>query len=237
MENKEEVIAQVELIHSDTLADQNIGDTPIKWDSCMGDPTAVVNAEFDGDNFTAYYDSINNGVYLTEATADTKGSLYWDKDFDYTKNIYISGTFLAGGEGSAETDGDGITVFFGVDDSLTVSSDATNGIAVFFDEFNDDVVKVYKNGVLIDTTFYTNLTLDDLQWRKFEIIYEYVSDSSAFVQVQIDNVYVCRVDVGSWVGDAGTYVGASGWCGTADNEHLCKSFDVKSATPWLKLNR
>lgn len=237
MENKEEVIAQVELIHSDALTDQNIGDTPIKWDSCMGDPTAVANAEFDGNNWSAYYDDANDGVYLTEAIADIIGSLYWDKQFDYTKNIYISGTFLAGGEGALNDDGDGITVFFGVDDSLTVSSDATNGIAVFFDEFNDDVVKVYKNGVLIDTTFYTNLVLDDFQWRKFEIIYEYIDSSSAFVQVQIDNVYVCRVDVGSWVGGAGTYVGASGWCGSADNEHLCKSFDVKSATPWLKLNR
>jgi hypothetical protein len=232
-----EVQAQVELIRSDALADQNIGDTPIKWDSCMGDPEAVANAEFDGNNFTAYYDNINLGVYLTEATADTKGSLYWDKDFDYTKNIYISGTFLAGGEGLVNDDGDGITVFFGVDDSLTVSSDATNGIAVFFDEYNDDVVKVYKNGVLIDTTFYTNLTLDDLQWRKFEIIYEYIDSSSAFVQVQIDNVYVCRVDVGSWVGDAGTYIGASGVCGSADNNHQCKSFDVKNANPWLALNR
>jgi hypothetical protein len=232
-----EVQAQVELIRSDALADQNIGDTPIKWDSCMGDPEAVANAEFDGNNFTAYYDNINQGVYLTEATTDTKGSLYWDKDFDYTKNIYISGTFLAGGEGALNDDGDGITVFFGVDDSLTVSSDATNGIAVFFDEYNDDVVKVYKNGVLIDTTFYTNLTLDDFQWRKFEIIYEYIDSSSAFVQVQIDNVYVCRVDVGSWVGDAGTYVGASGWCGAAENNHQCKSFDVKNANPWLALNR
>ncbi len=236
MENNE-VQAQVELIRSDALADQNIGDTPIKWDSCMGDPEAVANAEFDGNNFTAYYDNINQGVYLTEATTDTKGSLYWDKDFDYTKNIYISGTFLAGGEGALNDDGDGITVFFGVDDSLTVSSDATNGIAVFFDEYNDDVVKVYKNGVLIDTTFYTNLTLDDFQWRKFEIIYEYIDSSSAFVQVQIDNVYVCRVDVGSWVGDAGTYVGASGWCGAAENNHQCKSFDVKNANPWLALNR
>ena len=236
MENNE-VQAQVELIRSDALADQNIGDTPIKWDSCMGDPEAVANAEFDGYNFTAYYDDINQGVYLTEATDDTKGSLYWDKDFDYTKNIYISGTFLAGGEGAVNDDGDGITVFFGVDDSLTVSSDATNGIAVFFDEYNDDVVEVYKNGVLIDTTFYTNLTLDDLQWRKFEIIYEYIDSSSAFVQVQIDNVYVCRVDVGSWVGDAGTYIGASGVCGSADNNHQCKSFDVKNANPWLALNR
>ena len=236
MENNE-VQAQVELIRSDALADQNIGDTPIKWDSCMGDPEAVANAEFDGNNFTAYYDDINLGVYLTEATADTKGSLYWDKDFDYTKNIYISGTFLAGGEGALNDDGDGITVFFGVDDSLTISSDATNGIAVFFDEYNDYVVKVYKNGVLIDTTFYTYLTLDDLQWRKFEIIYEYIDSSSAFVQVQIDNVYVCRVDVGSWVGNAGTYVGASGWCGSADNNHQCKSFDVKNANPWLALNR
>ena len=236
MENKE-VQAQVELIHSDALADQSIGDTPIKWDSCMGDPTAVANAEFDGNNWSAYYDDANAGVYLTEAIADIKGSLYWDKEFDYTKNIYISGTFLAGGEGASTDDGDGITVFFGVDNSVTISNDATNGIAVFFDEFNDDTVKVYKNGVLIDTTFYTNLALDNFQWRKFEIIYEYVSDSSAFVQVQIDNVYVCRVDVGSWVGDAGTYIGASGFCGSADNEHLCKSFDVKSATPWLKLNR
>ena len=236
MENKE-VQAQVELIHSDALADQSIGDTPIKWDSCMGDPTAVANAEFDGNNWSAYYDDANAGVYLTEAIADIKGSLYWDKEFDYTKNIYISGTFLAGGEGASTDDGDGITVFFGVDNSVTISNDATNGIAVFFDEFNDDTVKVYKNGVLIDTTFYTNLPLDNSQWRKFEIIYEYVSDSSAFVQVQIDNVYVCRVDVGSWVGDAGTYIGASGFCGSADNEHLCKSFDVKSATPWLKLNR
>ena len=237
MENKEEVIAQVELIRSDALADQNIGDTPIKWDSCMGDPAAVVNAGFDGTNFTAYYENINEGVYLTEATASTSGSLYWDKEFDYTKNIYISGTFIAGGEGASEDNGDGITVFFGVDDGLTISSNATNGIAVFFDEYNNDTVKVYKNGVLIDTTFYTNLTLDDYQWRKFEIIYEYIDSSSAFVQVQIDNVYVCRVDVGYWVGDAGTYVGASGFCGSADNKHQCKSFDVKSAIPWLKLNR
>lgn len=201
-----------------------------------GDPTAVAGGTFDGDNFTSYYSDENEGVYLTEASANTKGYLYWNKNFEYNKNIHIIGTFAAGGEGAAEADGDGITIFFGTTD-LTSKDDSTNGISVFFDEYNDDTVKVYLNGSLVDLTFDTNQVLDDFQWRTYEIIYEYVSDTSAFVQVLIDGVYVCRVDVGSWISTSGTYVGVSAFCGLADNVHLCKSFEVKSATPWLTINR
>lgn len=228
MNNTGQVSAQVDLIHSSPLANQNIGDTPIKWDSCMGDPTAVAEGNFDG---AAYYANANQGVVLTEATDNTKGYLYWDKSFDYTKNIYISGTFNSGlGNGA-----DGITIFFGTDE-LTSDDDETNGVAVFFDEFNDDVVKVFKNGSLIDVQVYTNLVLDNVQCRKYEIIYEYVNPLSSFVQVQINNVFVCRVDVGSYP-DTGSYIGVSGYCGGQNNIHQCKSFEVKSATPWLAINK
>lgn len=234
MENQVE--AQVSRIHADPLTNQNIGDDAIKWDSCMGDPASVAGGSFDGTNFSPYYDNENSGVYLTEATADTAGYLYWNKNFEYNKNIHLKGTFAAGGEGGSTDDGDGITIYFGTTD-ITSKDNSTNGVAIFFDEYNDDTVKVYLNGSLIDSVFNTNQVLDDFQWRTYEVIYEYVSDTSAFVQVMIDGVYVCRVDVGSWISTSGTYVGVSAFCGSADNVHLCKSFEVKSATPWLTINR
>lgn len=239
MENQEEVLAQVKLTHANPLANKNIGDDLINWDSSLGDPTAVAGAEFDGYNFTAYFESTQLGVVLTENTSDTRGYLYWDKDYNYTRNIHISGSFSVGdGDGA-----DGITIFFGCD-AFTSKDDATNGIAVYFDEYNDNVVKIYKNGVQVFDVyedvptgdFNTNLNLWDLTWRQFDIVYQYVDSTNANLTVFLDGVFICRVNVGEWVGTGGTIVGASAWCGASNNYHRIKKFQVKSATPWLLLN-
>ena len=97
MENQEEVLAQAKLIHANPLANKNIGDSPINWDSESGDPTSVANGVFDGAGFSPYFDSNEYGVVLTEATSGTTGSLSWNKNFDYTKNIHLSGVMAAGG--------------------------------------------------------------------------------------------------------------------------------------------
>lgn len=232
MENQVE--AQVDLIHANPLANQQIGDDPIYWDSCMGDPAAVANATFDGINFTAYYSNVNEGVYLTESIDSTSGYMYWNKSFDYKKDIIFEGTFAAGGgEGGA----DGIVIYFGATDQKTIQDTESNGIAVFFDEYNGNIIKVYKDGNQQDIDFNSTVVLDDSRWRNYTVVYEYVDDSNAYVTVLIENVFMCRVNVGSWVSTAGNYVGASAWCGGQSNDHLCKSFRVKSATPWLTMNR
>ena len=230
MENQVE--AQVDLIHANPLANQNIGDDPIYWDSSMGDPSAVANAIFDGINFTAYYSNVYEGVYLTESTNDTSGYMFWDKNFDYTKNLILEGAFSAG-EGGA----DGIVIYFGSTAQKTLNTTEPNGIAVFFDEYNGDIIKVYKDGNQQDIDFDSTVVLDDYRWRNYTVVYEYVDDSNAYVTVLIENVFMCRVNVGSWVSSAGNYVGVSAWCGAQSNDHLCKSFRVKSATPWLTMNR
>lgn len=242
VENQEEVLAQAKLIPANPLANKSIGDTPIDWDSSMGDPTAVAEGSFDG--VSAFVSDLV-GVRLTTATDSVTGSLYWDKEFDYTKNIHISGVITAGnGDGA-----DGITVFLGCDNSLTSSSSPTNGIAIYFDEYNGggegtSVVKIYNDGNQVFETYADIPTgdfdlffyLDDLKWRQFDIIYQYISPTSAELFVLFDGVYVCKVNVGSWVSTAGTYVGISAWCGGDNNEHYCKKFQVKSATPWLLMN-
>lgn len=234
MENQVE--AQVDLIHANPLANQQIGDDPIYWDSCMGDPTSSADASFNGTNFMPYFENKTDGVRLTETTSDTYGFLYWDKNFDYKKDIILEGTFAAGGgEGGA----DGVTIYFGATDEKTIGTSATDGIAVYFDEYNSDQVKVYKNGSLVDIEFYSTYVLDDYRWRNYTVIYEYVDANNAFVNVYIENVFVCRVNVGSWEsdGDYGSYVGVSGWCGGSTNNHLVKFFRVKSGKPWLVMNR
>ena len=236
MENAEQVTVQVDLIKQNPLVDQNIGDSQIYWDSCMGDPTSSAGGSLTGTNFSPYYANVYNGVYLTEATSDTYGYLYWEKEYDYKKSLIFEGTFVAGG-GSGE--GDGITIYFGATDPKTIGTSATDGIAVYFDEYNSDQVKVYKNGSLVDIPFYSTYVLDNYRWRNYTVIYEYVDSSNAFVNVYIENIFVCRVNVGSWEsdGDYGSYVGVSAWCGAANNEHIVKSFRVKSGTPWLTMNR
>jgi len=241
VENQEEVLAQVKLNHANPLANKNIGDTPINWDSSSGDPTAVANAEFDGTNFTAYFENNQVGVFLTEATSDTKGSIYWDKTFDYTRNIHFSGVISAGnGDGA-----DGTTVFFGCDNSLTSRDDATNGIAIYFSEYEGNLVQIFWDGNQIFDVyedvgtgdFNTNFSLDDLTWRQFDIIYQYVDITNSYVTVLLNGVFICRVRVdGEWVETAGSIVGISGFCGASNNDHYCKKFQAKSANPWLLIN-
>lgn len=244
MENQEEVFAQAKLIHTNPLLNKNIGDSPIDWDSSAGDPTSVANGTFDGNNFSPYFDSAETGVVLTEATSNTIGYLYWLKSYDYKKNIHVNGCFAAGDGNGA----DGITVFLGCND-LTIANDATNGIAVFFDEYagnsgGPSLVKIYNNGNQVFDTyedvptgnFNARQYLDDLIWRQFDIIYQYKNSTTANLTVLLDGVFVCKVNVGNLVDNAGTYVGLSAYCGGDNNYHWCKKFQVKSATPWLLLN-
>jgi hypothetical protein len=48
--------------------------------------------------------------------------------------------------------------------------------------------------------------------------------------------YVFRKNISPWTPN-GTYIGISGFCGTNNNVHSVKSFQVKSARGWLALNQ
>lgn len=227
MENNE-VSAQANLIHESSLGDLRIGDDYIDWFADLGDPTIVADGDLYG---TSYYDGQNSGVILTDAVNESYGYLFWQKDYDFTKNIYLRSTTYVG-EGSGA---DGVTFYIGATNKETYAGAATGGIAVYADEYNDDTIKVYLNGVLEATDFYTYDTLDNQTYRFWEIVYEYVSSSENYIRVLMNNKLICRVSLGGSL-PTGNYIGVSGWCGSQNNYHICRSFSVTSANPWLKIH-
>ena len=223
----QQVASQAELIHTNSVGSINLRDTQIDWCADKGDPT-VVDGIMSGD---AYYDSVGAGVILTPNSDNTEGHLYWQKNYDLTKNIYIRTTTYSG-EG---TGADGITIYLGTTEETT-SNEASGGIAVYIDEFNDDTVKVYKNGVLQQDLFYTNDTLDNQTFRLWEIIHEYVANDESYLHVLMNNTLICRVPLDGFV-PSGNFVGIGGLCIGLNNYHICRSFALMSGNPWLKVNR
>ena len=122
------VAIQATLKRSSPVSKVSIGDTTIDWCADQGDPSIVAGAVISGD---AYYDTVNDGVVLTEDVDGEDGYLYWEKNYDYNKNVYIRATTYSGeGDGA-----DGITIFMG-SSSGTHSGSANNGaIAVYIDEY------------------------------------------------------------------------------------------------------
>lgn len=222
-----QVAAQAELIHNNSLGSINLRDTQIDWCADKGDPS-VVDGTISGD---AFYDGVNAGVILTPNSDNTEGHLYWQKNYDLTKNIYIRTTTYSG-EG---TGADGITIYLGTTEETT-SNEASGGIAVYIDEYNDDTVKVYKNGVLQQDVFYTRQTLDNQTFRLWEIIHEYVANDESYLHVLMNNTLICRVPLDGFL-PSGNFVGVGGLCIGLNNYHICRSFAVMSANPWLAVNR
>jgi hypothetical protein len=229
MENKNEIEAQGMLIHNNPFQQVSIGDTTIDWVASDGDPTDVNDASLSDD---AYFDNIDQGVVLTPAADAKSGYLYWNRDYDYTRSILIAATTRAGGGDGA----DGITIFFGGDD---VSSAGSNqgGISVFIDEYNSDVIKIFKSGSLLGSESYLALkTLDDNTYNNWEVVYEYKDSASIILHLKMNGNYVFRKNIATWTPN-GTYIGISGFCGTSNNVHSVKAFQVKSANVWLATNK
>ena len=229
MDAENDLVAQGNLIHPNYLQYQSIGDTDINWVSTDGDPSSVADATISGD---ASFNSTNEGVWLTPATDGTVGYLYWQKDFDYTKNIIISATTRSGGGDG----GDGITFFLGGSDVVSQDGEGNNSLSIYVDEFNSDVVLVQKDLATVGPSVSTLKTLDDNTYNFWEIVYEYKDADSRILHVLLNKRYVSRIDVGSWT-PGGNYIGISGWCGSVNNVHSVKSFQVKSARGWIALTQ
>ena len=221
------VAAQATIIHPSSTISVNIGDAHIDWCADKGDPSAF-GGNLSGD---AFYDGVNGGVVLTENTDDTNGHLYWEKTYDFTKNIYLRTTTYSG-EGSGA---DGITIYMGTTSQTTIDN-ATDGIAVYIDEYNSDTIKVYKDGELQQLQFYTGDTLDNQTFRLFELVYEYISNSESYLHVLMNNTLICRVPFDGFI-PSGNYIGIGGLCIGLNNYHVCRAFAVMSGNPWLKVNR
>ena len=224
------VVAQATLIHARPVSNVSIGDNTINWCADQGDPSVPdIGAEISGD---AFYDTINNGVVLTEDVDGQLGYLYWEKNYDYNKNVYIRATTYSGeGDGA-----DGITIFMG---SSNAGAGSNGSISVYIDEYNADVIKVYKNGSLMESAISAYQTLDNETYRVWEVIYEYASTTEQYLHVYMNNVKVLRYNMyllgGVWI-PGGDYIGISGVTGVDNNFHICRSFKVMSANPWLAIN-
>ena len=222
------VVAQATLIHARPVSNVSIGDGTIDWCADQGDPSIVAGATISDD---AFYDTINNGVVLTENVDEQLGYLYWEKNYDYNKNVYIRATTYSGeGDGA-----DNITIFMG---SSSAGGGSNGSISVYIDDEDDDV-KVYKNGSLIEDAILTNQELDDATFRVWEVIYEYASATEQYLHVYMNNVKVLRYNMylfgGVWI-PGGSYIGIYGVTGVDNNYHICRSFKVMSANPWLAIN-
>ena len=222
------VVAQATLIHARPVSNVSIGDSTINWCADQGDPSIVAGATISDD---AFYDTINNGVVLTENVDEQLGYLYWEKNYDYNKNVYIRATTYSGeGDGA-----DNITIFMG---SSSAGGGSNGSISVYIDDEDDDV-KVYKNGSLIEDAILTNQELDDATFRVWEVIYEYASATEQYLHVYMNNVKVLRYNMylfdGVWI-PGGSYIGIYGVTGGDNNYHICRSFKVMSANPWLAIN-
>ena len=217
MENNQEVTAQGGRIghrsgksNRDPLLSVNIGAPKIFWNACQGAPS---DAFSQGD---ASYDDHNTGLILTPNSANQFGTVYWNRPYDLTKDFYIKGTFLAG----LGTGGNNCGIYFcGV---YVYFNDTDNSIYVETSEFNSDG---YVSGDI----------LGDATWRTFEVIYEYKTSDVRYVTVLMNGKHICRVDIGGgYITDPNIGVFAN--TAVLTNIHYCKSFEVRSAIPWLTIN-
>lgn len=229
------VIAQGNLIHTSPLGSVNIGDIHIDWLGDMGSPS-LSGGTLNGD--AVYFNDIESGsvkrnyVVLTENVDGQLGSIAWDKSYDYTKNILVKATTYSG-EGDG---GEGITFFFGSTSETNSSDDENGALAVYIDEYNDDTIKVYIDGVE-QTTFYTNQTLDNSTLRSWTFVLNWNADATeGYLSVYMNNAFQLKCDISAWSA-GGSYIGVSAWTGESNNYHLISQFQVMGANPWLAINK
>ena len=221
-----QVDAQAMLIHDNPFRHISIGDSVIDWVSSDGDPSSVAGAFISGN---AAWTDTDDGVTLTPASDTQAGYLHWVKTFDYTKDLLITATTKAGGGDGA----DGITIFFGCDD-VSSAGDAEGGINVYFNEFDNDIIQTYKNGVLV-SQYSAFKTLDDNTYNEWQLVYQWQDADNIFLHIFMNGRYIGRDNLAPWT-SAGGYIGISGVCGSNNNVHAVKAFAVKSANVWLNIN-
>lgn len=220
METNQEVTAQGKILHrsgvthNDPLKKINLGDADVLWNACQGAPWDVdANAEYLGD---ATYIDHNLGVLLTDVVGgEGSGEVAWYREYDLTKSIHVKGTFLAG-QGSG---GELISIF-------------CQCFTVAFNESADTVfIETYS---FTSDVYFAGDLLSDNSWRTFEIIYEYFTDDERYVTVLINGKHICKVNIGQ-VNFTYPFVGIFALNNGQNNAHRCRSFEARSAEPWLNV--
>jgi len=221
MENNQEVTAQGGKIghrsgksNLDPLRPVNIGDSKIFWNACQGDPSHVdPSAHY---NFDASYDNHNTGLLITTNSTNQYGEVEWYREYDLTKDLYLKGTFFSG----LGTNGNYCGMY-------------VCGFAVYFNELNNSIY--VETSEFTSNNYYSGDNLGDTNWRTFEVIYEYKKSDVRYVTVLMNGKHICRVNIG---GGYDTYPFAGVFAETVSltNIHYCKSFEVRSAIPWLSIN-
>jgi len=220
MENNQEVTAQGGKIghrsgksNRDPLRPVNIGSPKIFWNACQGAPS---DAFSQGD---ASYDNHNTGLILTPNSTNQYGEVYWNKGYDITKDIYLKGTFLSG----LGTNGNNCGMYF-------------FDVFVYFNELDNSIYVQTQANAFTSDNYFSGDILGDTTWRTFEVIYEYKTSDVRYVTVLMNGKHICRVDVGAAVVPNNPYVAVFATTVTLTNIHYCKSFEVRSAIPWLTIN-
>jgi hypothetical protein len=222
------------------LQPKGLGDAPVVWNSGMGDPTLSGASLADSAGFV----NANLGVQLSVESANSIGSLYWQKDYDYNNDLYIKMTLF--GNHSVGAGGEGWTLFLGSDTNNSRIADETGSINVFLCDnfYNDpstDAVLIFVDGAKVGgegSNYFTAEPLDDTQVRTFEVLYEHKTENVNYITVFMDGKYICKVDVGSWT-PGGNYIGVTGSSssdGNYVNNHYIKSMEIRSVVPWMSIN-
>lgn len=205
------------------LEDQTSNPGEFHWSYLEGNPT--LNSL--GATLAGNASWQTNYVQLTPANGAQNGKVYWEKDIDWNAPLYLSVQNYAGGG----TGADGIWLFWGATSTAVGSganqNTAAGGIAVFFNELNENV-SVFKNGSLIQTL--TGITsLDNSQWQVHELFFGKNADGTRFLDVKTNNgEYLGTVQLGSFTA-GGDYVGLGAWTGASTNVHGVRRLLIQSA--------
>ena len=204
------------------LEDQTRNPNEFHWSYLEGNPTQnslgatlVGNASWQTDF-----------VRLTSAGNGQNGQIYWVEDINWDAPLHISvQTKVGGGNGA-----DGTWLFWGANSSAVGTSgfysNASGGISVWYDEFNDRVI-VYKNGTSLQT-FSNITTLDNNKWQVHDVYFGINPDGTRYADLHINNgFYLGTVQLGSFSA-GGDYFGLGAVTGGANNNHDMRRILIES---------
>ena len=222
------------------LQPEALGDSPIFWNSGMGNPTSL-GAGFNGDS--GFVDG-DKGVILSTETTESSGSLYWQNNFDYANDLYIKMTIHA--DHTSGNGGLGWTLFLGSNANYTFTDDETGSINVFFDDGfygnpATNAVSLWVDGTKIGgegSNYNTTYDLDDSISRTVEVLFQHNTPDVNYITVFINGQYIGKKDIGAWT-PGGNYFGISAASSVNSefvNNHYIKSMEVRSIVPWINVN-
>jgi hypothetical protein len=222
------------------LQPEALGDSPIVWNSGMGDPT-LLGANLNGN---ASFVDADKGVILSTDSVESSGSLYWQNNFDYANDLYIKMTIHA--SHMSGSGGLGWTLFLGSDTNYTFIDDETGSINVFFDDgfygnpFTD-AVSLWVDGTKVGgegSNYYVVDPLDNSISKNVEVLFQHDKSNFNYITVFIDGKYICKANLGTWT-PGGNFIGVSA-ASSSDSEyvnnHYIKSMEVRSIVPWINVN-